>query len=142
MFRQAVLGDAQRLVPRLRPREYENLVKLGAPVAVVEEAIKVSVASFVAEVEGNVAVMWGVRAACVLDDRAYLWMLGSPDIERHPHGFLRYSRVVVRHMCNHYRMLYGEIEVDYVASIRWLRWLGARILPGRERLMFAFDGPV
>ena len=139
-FRQAELYDAHRIVPRLRQRDYENLERFGAPVMQVEDALRISVAAFTAELDGNVVAMWGVRATCVLDDRAYLWMLGTPAIEEHPFAFLRYSRVVMRHMRDHYSMLYGEIEVDYVASIRWLRWLGARILPGPERLMFAFDG--
>lgn len=134
------MGDAKRLVSRLRHRDYENLERVGLPLALVQEAIAISPAAFIAETNGAISAMWGVRATCVLDDRAYLWMLGTPDIEQHPYAFLRYSRVIMRHMRDHYSMLYGEIETDYVASIRWLRWLGARILPGPDRLMFAFDG--
>lgn len=135
-FRKAEIKDALTIVPFLRDRERLNLMRAGNPVEVIEEALKESISNYVGEADGKLAVMWGLRAAQLLDNSAYVWMLGTTIIENHPIHFLRYSRAAMKLMRERYRVLYGEIEVDYTLSIRWLTWLGAKVTPHERRLMF------
>jgi hypothetical protein len=135
-FRTAEESDALTIVPFLRDRERINLIRVGNPVEVIKEAMHESVSNYVGEADGVVAVMWGLRSEQLLGDSAYLWMLGTTFIEEHPIHFLRYSQAAINLMRKRYRVLYGEIEVDYNASIRWLEWLGAKITPHERRLMF------
>ena len=95
-----------------------------------------SISNYVGEADGTIAVMWGLRAAQLLDNSAYVWMLGTNLIEDHPIHFLRYSRAAMKLMRERYRVLYGEIEVDHNASVKWLTWLGAKVTPHEHRLMF------
>ena len=94
---------------------------------VVEEGLANSVAAWAIDVDGEIAVLWGVRVFNLLDDKAYLWMLGTPAIERHWVAFLRRSRASIEELRGRYSLLYGEIESDFEASVRWLTWCGARV---------------
>ena len=140
-FRHAVERDALEIVPFLRDRERINLIRVGNPADIIREAMRESVSNYVCMADGAIAVMWGLQAAQMLGDSAYLWMLGTSVIEDHPIHFLRYSRAAMRLMRKRYRVLYGEIEMDYNLSIKWLTWLGAKITPHERRLMFVLhDG--
>ena len=136
IFRNAERHDALTIVPYLRDRDRLNLARQGNPVEVINEAMSTSISNYVGVAEGVSAVMWGLRAAQLLDNSAYVWMLGTSMIEDHPIHFLRYSRAALKLMRQRYRVLYGEIEVDYKASQRWLRWCGAEITPHERHLMF------
>ena len=138
-YRPAEAADAHAIVPRLRRRELDALREVGDPVATVLEGLQCSIASYAALADGEVAVLWGLRTASLLDDRVYLWMLGSTVIDAHPVHFLRHSRRAMAQMRQRYRMVYGEVACDFEHSIRWLTWLGAKVAPGPapERLVFA-----
>lgn len=135
-FRHAERRDALAIVPFLRDRERLNLMRQGNPAEIIEEAMEQSISNYVGEADGIVAVLWGLRSAQLLDNSAYVWMLGTSLIEDHPIHFLRYSKAAINIMRERYRILYGEIEMDYKASQRWLRWLGAEVTPHERRLMF------
>ena len=95
---------------------------------VVEDGLANSVAAWAVDVDGEVAVLWGVRVLNLLDDRGYLWMLGTTAIED---------------LRARYGLLYGEIESDFAASVRWLTWCGARVRkrPHPEgHLVFTIEG--
>lgn len=135
-FRHADNRDALKIVPFLRERERLNLIQQGNPAKLIREAMELSISNYVGEADGAIAVMWGLRAAQLLDNSAYVWMLGTKIIEDHPIHFLRFSRAAMKLMRERYRVLYGEIEVDYDLSVRWLTWLGAKVTPHERRLMF------
>lgn len=138
-FRPARAGDAREIVPRLRARDLDGLRQAGDPVDVVLEGLQASIAAWTVLAGGEVAVMFGFRAAMLLDsERVYLWMLGTTVIDEHPITFLRKSRSVVRLMRKHYALVYGEVACDYERSIRWLTWLGGTVRPGPEpgRMVF------
>ena len=135
-FRNAERRDALEIVPFLRERDRLNLLRQGNPVEVINEAMSESISNYVGLAEGVPAVMWGLRAAQLLDNSAYVWMLGTSIIDDYPIHFLRYSRAALNLMRQRYRVLYGEIEADYKVSQRWLRWCGAEITPHERHLMF------
>ena len=139
-FRHAERRDALSIVPFLRERERLNLLRMGNPAKVIEEAMELSISNYVGEADGAVAVMWGLRSAQLLDNSAYVWMLGTSLIEEHPIHFLRYSRAAIKLMRERYRVLYGDIETDYKASVKWLKWLGAEVTPHEKHLMFVLRG--
>lgn len=114
-------------MPRLRPRDRAALEALGDPVRVVEAGLANSVAAWAVDLDGEIAVLYGVRVVNLLDDRAYVWMLGTDAVDKHPVAFLRHSRIALERLRGRYSLLYGEIESDFEASVRWLTWCGARI---------------
>jgi hypothetical protein len=138
-FRPARASDAREIVPRLRARDLAGLCQAGDPVDVVIEGLQTSIAAWTVLADGEIAVLFGFRLAMLLDDRVYLWMLGTTVIDQHPVTFLRKSRGVVRLMRKHYSLVYGEVACDYERSIRWLTWLGGKVRPGPEpgRMVFS-----
>jgi hypothetical protein len=140
IFRTAERRDALTIVPFLRDRDRINLLRQGNPTTIIEEVMEKSISNYVAEVDDTVAVLWGLHSAQLLDNSAYLWMLGTSIIEDYPIHFLRYSKAAVKLMGERYHLLYGEIEIDYNVSVRWLEWLGAEITPHERRLMFLLRG--
>ena len=135
-FRHAEDEDAIFVVPLLRQRDLLHLAQQGPPTSVIREAVAASTITLVGEIDGRIAAMWGVRRAQMLDDRVYVWLLGTRVIDENPVTFLRYSRYVLRCMRAEYRAIYGEIEVDFSTSVRWLTWLGAKVYPHEGRYMF------
>jgi hypothetical protein len=126
-FRAAVPADVLDILPRLRARDYAEIAAYGEPEEVIDRGLATSVAAWAAELDSEVALLWGLRSTNMLDDRAYLWMLGTDAVERHAVTFARYSRAAITMMLQRYSLLYGEVSSDYEASVRWLRWLGAQI---------------
>lgn len=135
-FRNAERRDALTIVPFLRERDRLNLLRQGNPAEVIQEAMSESISNYVGLAEEVPAVLWGLRAAQLLDNSAYIWMLGTSIIDDYPIHFLRFSRAAIKLMRQRYRVLYGEIETDYKASQRWLQWCGAEITPHERHLMF------
>ncbi len=135
-FRRATLDDAIEIVPLLRRRDMLNLSHNGDPVSVIIEALMRSVNPIVGTIDNQIAVMWGTIYTQLLDNRVYIWMLGTTLIDKHRMLFLRYSRDVIRMLREKYTTIYGEIEIDYYHSIKWLVWLGAKIFHNGNRLVF------
>jgi hypothetical protein len=138
-FRPARPTDAEAIVPRLRARDLEGLRTAGDPVEVVQCGLQFSIYSIAALADDEIAVLWGVRVCTLLDDRAYLWMLGTRVVDEHPIHMLRHSRAAVKIMRERYSLVYGEVACDFEKSIRWLTWLGAKIQagPAADRMVFS-----
>jgi hypothetical protein len=126
-FRPACPDDAELILPRLRLRDYAEIAACGDPLEVIDRGLANSLSAWAVEIDAELAVLWGLRTANILDDRVYLWMIATPAVERHPVVLGRYSRAVVARLLQHYSLLYGEVQSDYATSLRWLRWLGARV---------------
>jgi hypothetical protein len=135
-IRPAIALDAVAIATRLRVRDRAVIERHGHALDTIQREMEHSVMCLTALYEGHVALMWGARTPAPLDDRAYLWMIGTSLIEEHPILFLRHSRRAIRYMASHFRTLYGEVECDYLASQRWLEWLGARLQPSQDKMVF------
>jgi len=135
-IRPAITLDAIAIASRLRDRDRAVVERHGPVAEVICTEIEHSIMALTAILDGEIALLWGARTPTPLDDRAYLWMVGTPLIEQHPITFLRHSKRAMRYMASHFRQLYGEVELDYVASQRWLTWLGARIEPRNNAMVF------
>jgi hypothetical protein len=143
-FREARASDVRQMVKTLRARDLEALLRAGDPAAIILEALQTSITCFTATADGVPAVMWGLCYHSMLNDQAYLWMLGTRIVDEHPVHFLRHSRAAMQMMRERYNLIYGECAVDFECSIRWLTWLGAKVWQpnpeGGGRLVFAIPG--
>lgn len=132
--RPAQRRDAELIAPYLRARE---LALMGDdPVTAIRDQLRLSLVSYTVFKDDRIALIWGVRGV-MLDQKAYLWMAGTPLIEEHPLLFLRYSQRAIRFMSRQFGQLYGEVECDYDASKRWLTWLGAELYPNDKSVIFS-----
>jgi len=65
--------------------------------------------------------MPGVRVGCV-------WMVGTPGISRISTTFLKQSRKWVDTLHNYYPVLWNWVYASNTVHIRWLKWLGFKII--------------
>ena len=128
-FREVRPGDAEALFATLRAREAER-----ASLPEIKAAIADSIYTLVSTFDGKIASISGARLASMLDSRAYIWMLGTVLIDRHPITFARHSRRALSLLAERFGQIYGEVECDFTRSEKWLRWVGCDILPGNEKV--------
>ena len=57
-------------------------------------------------------------------DSGVVWLLGTDDLTRHGKSFIRYSRLWLKELHKHYRLLYNVIDARNKIHIRWLEWMG------------------
>lgn len=61
------------------------------------------------------------------DGSGIVWLLGSEAIKRNYRNFLKLSILVIEHFLNMYPKLFNYVDARQKESIRWLKWLGAKI---------------
>lgn len=59
-------------------------------------------------------------------DIASVWLLGTNGIPEMWIHFLRLTRIFIPEMLTHYPHLYNWVDARNEASIRWLKWAGAK----------------
>lgn len=96
------------------------------------EALKYSFekSSFVmtALVDGRAEVMFGAAEINILNGIAAPWLLGTKAVEVHQVAFLRHSVEWRKKLCERYTVLRNFVDDRNKVSIRWLKWLGFRLL--------------
>jgi hypothetical protein len=99
---------------------------------VTEDALGVnlekSTQAWVAHYEGEVAAMWGLYRPNLMVDTAFLWMVTTKLVEKHPFLMARYGRILIDTMMLNHSSIYGVVHPDYERSHRWLRFLRFEIL--------------
>lgn len=83
----------------------------------------------VGTVGGRPICMFGVNSPSLLSDLGFIWMLGSPEIEKFSCAFLRRNRTYVRAQARKFKRLGNVVDARNSVSIRWLSWLGFKIYP-------------
>ena len=127
--------DAVDILPYLRERDMSFLKgKDMPPHQVIIDEIARSIVAYTVTLDSVPAVVWGARLAAILDNRAYIWMLGTTFISQLKLAFLRHSRKALREAGERFSLMYGAIECDFDASERWLKWLGCNIVSDDGRL--------
>ena len=65
------------------------------------------------------------------------WLLATDELESCARPFLRRSRKAVKEMMNGYSVLRNYVDARNTVAIRWLGWIGFKILPAEP---FGADG--
>lgn len=129
--RQTVRGDINYLAPRLRPADRQEIEAVTGKKDQEEASLlkgyeTSDVCSTFLTPEGNPAGMFGVVAPSGHWGR--IWLLATPDIERWPKLFIRYSRPILGLLNIKYPILYNVVDTRNTVHIRWLKWSGFRFM--------------
>jgi hypothetical protein len=96
-----------------------------------EEALRFSLSRSLfartALVDDRPVLMYGVGAPTLLGSVGSPWLLATDAVYEVMFSFLKYSRVVVRHMQSLFPRLENHVHADNVLSVRWLQWCGFSI---------------
>jgi hypothetical protein len=96
--------------------------------------------AWTASLNDVVVATWGVIPPNMLSSQAYVWAVVADKISEDPFYkflFARYSQRISEILLNKYESLYGFCYPSQTASIRWLKFLGAKFEePQDGRMMF------
>lgn len=91
---------------------------------------------------GAIVGMFGVSPDSMLATRAKVWMLTSEEIYNVKICFLKCSRWIIDKFLSLYPTLWNFVDARHEESIRWLRWVGAKIFDsvpyGIEKIPFHY----
>jgi len=110
------------------------------PLDALREGFNESILCFTVEHNNKPCIMFGVVPFNFLDNRGRIWMLATSEFRNCHRKFLKYGKIFLNYMLEHYSELSNFIDVRNELSIRWLSWLGAEMgeaVPyGAEKLLF------
>lgn len=138
-WRLATLQDVKDVVSRLRPSDEEECRAMYG----------VSPASFFDTLgfdpENTYAIYndkgLNVALAGVAprgDGSAMIWMIATPDLEKHQLEFLRYSRTFINEVGEPYDLLFNWVDARNTVHIKWLQFCGFTIIRLHE--VFGAEG--
>lgn len=78
-------------------------------------------------IDDKLICVWGLVPPTLLSDSAYLWLYHTENVKNHEFLFIRYSQRAVEEMLTLYPTIRGHVLADASKSIRWLKWLGAKL---------------
>ncbi len=79
-------------------------------------------------VDEKVACAWGLVPPTIISDNAYIWLHHTDLVEKHKFLFIRYSQRAVGEMLDRYSEINGHAHGQNERGIRWLKWLGAKMI--------------
>jgi hypothetical protein len=127
---RATTSHAIAMAPHVRAiemREVMDSVGLNVESALLAELDR-SESSWSWIVDGEVACMFGIiRGHSLMDFAAYPWFLSTPLVEKHRMAFARACRHLLPELLRRHTCLSGMVDARHEMSVRWLKWLGAKI---------------
>lgn len=75
-------------------------------------------------IDGVPAAMWGLCPRSLIGERALLWMLGTPAVQKNAKALLAISRYFADWAQGRYPVLEALIDSRHEKALRWVRWLG------------------
>lgn len=90
--------------------------------------------------KGNIPVLMGGAWAVDKDKPsiATVWMLSTPEIEKHQVAFLRELRKEVANYDKSFAITYNHIYKSNILAKKWLKWAGYRF-PNEEKVLTPLD---
>ena len=58
----------------------------------------------------------------------YIWLLGSEGVKEHSYVFAKASKQLLPSIMHNYPVVMNYVLKDYTASVKWLKWLGAKFI--------------
>lgn len=127
-LREATKQDLIDLAPRLRVEDQEEVVATsGWPPQIVLPHF-VGPNTFVIGVPESDTPEMVMGYAKIDEHAALIWMLSSPVIYKYPQRFAPASKAIIAKMHEHYPVLTNFIDARNTRHIKWLQWLGFKLI--------------
>lgn len=131
IVRDADIQDIVDLAPNMRQSDRKEIwvSRHRTPKSALSSGFTESILCFTVEAKGNPIAMFGMVAKTILGKTASVWLLASPELEKIQRILVKHSRHFIDIMLEYYPILSNYVDVENRASIRWLRWSGAKFGP-------------
>lgn len=127
IVRPATPEDIQDISRRLRRSDQEEIRAIAdiSPLEAVAASAATSAETLVMDLGGKVICIGGVTPVdAAIGTGAYVWQLGSPEIDANMVAFYRESRTLRDRWLRQYGLLQNWVYAGNTVSIRYLRRLG------------------
>ena len=138
-WRLATLEDVRDVVGRLRPSDEEECRAMyGVSPASFFNTLGYDPANTYAifNDKGLNVALAGVSPR--EDGSAMIWMVATPDLEKHQLEFLRYSRIFINEVGEPYDLLFNWVDARNTVHVKWLQFCGFIII--RKHEVFGAEG--
>src|SRR2546423_1138059 len=78
-----------------------------------------------ADLDGEIACIWGLIPPTLLSQTAYIWLFDTDLCAQHTFMLVRQSQIMMAQMLERYPIITGHCRIGRDRSIAWLKWLGA-----------------
>ena len=75
----------------------------------------------------------------LISNKALVWMITTDTIQSIPISFLRGSKVFIQYLFTLYGSLYGTVRNENICSFKWLKWMGANMIPNNGFHSFTLE---
>lgn len=99
-----------------------------SPTAALTYSFRKSSHCWTALFDGRPEIMWGIGDINILAGVGAPWLLGTDAVEHNFRAFLRISSGWPAQLLQRYSVLRNFVDVRNEVSVRWLEWLGFRLL--------------
>lgn len=112
------------------------------PLEALEASAKVSRETFVGLADHEPICAFGIGQRTLMDNVGIPWLLGTPEIRKHPRPFLNLSKhwIDAAMWSYSYERLENWVDVRHTRAVKWLKWLGFTIEEptpfGPDRMLF------
>lgn len=124
----------EQLAFTIRPADLREVERFAGPDAFqsIKDAVALSTVSRVALVDGTVLAITGVCIPGMFGGYGYPWCLTAMAVDNHRKLFLRSSKFYLARFCALCPAgLEVYVDAEHTKALRWLRWMGFEIGPGR-----------
>jgi hypothetical protein len=130
------IGDASHVAANLRAADRAELAAITriAPLRLIEDGILESSRAYTVWIKesGDPCAIFGVRDSGH-PGLGIVWMLGTDDLFRIAHKFLRGSRSWIKVLQHDFKVIFNVIDARQDVYIKWLRWLGFKFVQDFEK---------
>lgn len=127
---RAAPAHIRSIARRMRVADRDEIAAASgkSPVQALTYSLRKSSLAYTALIDGRPEVMFGVGDLNILAGVGAPWLLGTDEVERHYVAFLRGSVEWRDQLLRRYSILRNFVDDRNTVSIRWLEWLGFRLL--------------
>lgn len=123
-------GHIGTIANRMRPDDVLECSLVGmSPKQALRNGLLGSSIIWTAKVDGRPEAMFGAVPLSVVEGRGRVWMLGTPEIERHGKSMVRLGRRYTDALHDHFPILENFVPAHNDRVLRWLSRLGFAIGP-------------
>lgn len=121
----ATIEHAERMALFMRNEDRAEVLALGySPLDALRSSLAESEIAETALLGERIVAMWGAIPQTQFGHKAFMWMLGTDLVPKHPRELLRGSKSFIDHVQRTYPMLECLVDTRYTKAVRWIHWMG------------------